>query len=89
MYQRFILIKYQTATLHREKPLLIHLITFHREKRVFEGELQTMILKKIAENPAIAEEFRVTALSAIAGFYCSREKRRDFHNPVKDRVFEI
>ena len=32
------------ATLHREKPLLIHLITFPREKPVFEGELQTMIL---------------------------------------------
>ena len=39
-------IKYQRATLHREKPLLIHLITFHREKPVFEAEMQTMVLKK-------------------------------------------
>ena len=34
------------ATFNRKKPLLIHLITFHKEKPVFEGDLQTTVLKK-------------------------------------------
>ena len=34
------------ATFNRKKPLLIHLITFHKEKPVFEGDLQTTDLKK-------------------------------------------
>ena len=40
------MIKYQRATLRREKSLLIHLYTFNREKPFFEAEMQTMVLKK-------------------------------------------
>ena len=45
------------ATLHREKPLLIQLIVFHREKPVFEGEMQTMVLKKTWNSHFLTSEF--------------------------------
>ena len=35
-----------TLPLIEKKPLLIHLITFHKEKPVFEEDLQTTVLKK-------------------------------------------
>ena len=57
MYQRFILINYQTATLHREKPLLIHLIIFHREKQVIEEEMQTSVLKETWNSHFLTSEF--------------------------------
>ena len=35
-----------TLPLIEKKPLLIHLITFHKEKPAFEGDLQTTDLKE-------------------------------------------